>query len=333
MARWRLEFATGGQLSLQRGVTLVGRHPTCDVVLDDSTVSRRQLLLQTRVDGVELVKLGRQTVHCDELELDERSTLARDGDHIRIGGAPFARVRASASGEESACWLLSVDGGPRIQLTHTTFFVGSGEHDSLAVPGWPAATLQIHDVDLNVLVELSEAGKAMLSTEEAERFNVDGIVRIAANAGEQTLRVGGHELSFVHRASDPRTQATLDTAQSVVLRLDRCGRGGVLTIETEDDTHSVYLARLRFDLISALIRPPPPAAGGDYVAIETLCEQVWPEQPFKTEYDLNVLLHRLRQDLLRARLDITALIERAHRSGLLRAPIARDAKVIVEGEP
>jgi hypothetical protein len=281
-----------------------------------------------------LVKLGRQAVRCNELELGEESVVAGDGDCIRIGGADFARVRANVRDAHAVRWLLSVDGGPGIQLVHTPFVVGGDEHDNLGIPGWPAAALLLHDVDASVVVELGEAARTLLSSQEAEHFDADGITRIVADDGAKTqsLQIGGRVFSFVRSVQTPCTRTELDAKQPVVLRLARYGRGGVLTIETGEKTDSVYLARLRFALICALIRPPPPAVSGDNVSFETLCAQIWPGQSLKTQYDFNVLLHRVRQDLLRAEIDVTALIERAHGSGLLSAPIARGATVVVEGD-
>ena len=105
----------------------------------------------------------------------------------------------------------------------------------------------------------------------------------------------------------------------------------MITTVVGGEERSVYLPRLRFALLRALIAPPPPAAPGDYLDVESLCEIVWPGNHSKTEYDFNVLLHRVRRDLLRAELDVDALIERAHGSGMIRAPAAAEAEVVVDG--
>ncbi|MCA9658636.1 MAG: FHA domain-containing protein [Myxococcales bacterium] len=327
MPRWRLDFEAGGELTLRRGVTLVGRHPACDIVLDNATISRRQLLLQPRADGVELVKLGRQEVRCDGEALEEQVVIAGDGARLAIGGVDFATIRALADTPEEARWLISLDGGPALKLI-APFTIGGSPSDDLTVPGWPRAALRLHDTEAAVLVELADAASELVAAEDAARFDPDGFARLEPG---RPLLLGGHRLALVRSAAELRSSTLHDDAAPLTLRAESYGRGGVITTVVGGEERSVYLPRLRFALLRALIAPPPPAAPGDYLDVESLCEIVWPGNHSKTEYDFNVLLHRVRRDLLRAELDVDALIERAHGSGMIRAPAAAEAEVVVDG--
>lgn len=327
MARWQLHFATGGRLNLRHGVTLVGRHPTCDVILQNSAISRRQLLLHARHDAVELVKLGRQAVHCGDDELTDEAYSAGDGAAITIGGVEFATLRADARADAPPRWLLSVDDGPALPLGRGVLILGGGPADHLNVDGWPAAALRLHAVEAGVIVERRRDAAAALGDADDPRFDGDGFARLGPEA---PLWIGGRRLDVSPAQAHLRTSTALAADEAVVLHLEPYGRGGVLTIDRGGERRSTYLARLRFALLRALLVPAPPARPGDYLDTDQLCAAIWPDNQVKTEYDLNVLLHRLRQDLLRADFEVDALIERARGSGRIRAPIAGSATITVE---
>lgn len=306
-------------------MTLVGRHPACDVVINNSAVSRRQLLIHARADAVELVKLGRQNVYCNESELGEQAMIAGDGDRISFGGTKFAVLRRFES-ERSTRWLICIDGGPGLEVRTNGLVIGGRGHEDLTVEGWPPDALRIHGLDSGVIVECSAAARRLLSEREQDHFDGDGFARIDPDRG---LSVAGRMLSVLGTGSKLQA-STLLSGHSTVVRLESYGRGGVLVIESGGgEPRSAYFSRLRFALVRALIHPRPPASPGDYLGVEALCEEIWPDSEHKTEYDFNVLLHRVRQDLLRAGLDVDRVIERARGSGMIRAPIAVNAMVIL----
>ncbi|NVB36340.1 FHA domain-containing protein [Pseudenhygromyxa sp. WMMC2535] len=94
--RWLLEFETGYCISLRAGVTVLGRGSSCDVVLDDPAISRRQLLLLPRAEGVEVVNVGRQVASVDGQAIDA-PTLARAGGRLSIAGAPLGTILVQGS--------------------------------------------------------------------------------------------------------------------------------------------------------------------------------------------------------------------------------------------
>ena len=92
---------------------------------------------------------------------------------------------------------------------------------------------------------------------------------------------------------------------------------------------AVYLPGRRCDLAACLLQPPAPYAPGDPIPDEVLTPRVWPGGT-PTRSAVGVLLHRLRNDLVEAGLDGTALVERAEGGGATRFAVPAGASVTVE---
>ncbi len=328
MSGWRLEFATGDGLVLWRGVAVIGRSATCDVVLDDPAISRRQLLLQVASDGVMLVNVGRQVVHHNDQEIDE-PTLALDGDRIAIGGEAFAVVRAAPVIGGQPRWILRLDGGLAIKIRRAPFLVGGGAADDLTIDGWPSAALSLHDVGAGLVMALAPAASALLQGGEGAAFDDGGLARLTV--GER-VHVGGRSFSVIATGADLEGSTLLGggaTASEVELRICAHRRGGTLRIREGGRCSEVVLAKRRFSLVQALLCPQRPAMPGDFVAVETLCRVIWPDDPGKDESDFNVLLYRVRRDFLRAGIDANEVIERGRGAGVVRSPVAAIATMII----
>lgn len=326
MSRWRLEFGAGDQLALRRGVVVVGRSSACDIVLADPAVSRRQLLLHTTADGVVLANVGRQGVSHNGAEIEE-PVVAADGDRIGIGGEPFAVLRATEAGDEASRWILRLDGGVALKLRRTPFAVGGGPVDDLSVEGWPAAALRLHDVDTGVVVELGAGAEALLRAGERAAFDADGFARIAVG---DDFRVGGRRFAIVQGSAGLEGSTELHGVEPpVAVRLEAYRRGGVLSICRGGEATELFLAQRRFALLRALFAPARPAVAGELVPVDALCRTIWPDDPAKDESDFNVLLYRVRRDLLAAGIDADTVIERARGTGMVRAPLGATAAVIL----
>ncbi|NVB43303.1 FHA domain-containing protein [Pseudenhygromyxa sp. WMMC2535] len=323
MLRWRLDLEAGGGYVLPSGVTVVGRSSARDIVFDDPSVSRRQLLLHTRADGVELVRIGRRTTSCNGVAF-EGEHLAKAGDRLAIGGRVFASLRAVPADGQEACWLLRLDGGPAIGLPRRPFSIGGGAGDDLRIAGWPGGALRLYDVDRVVLIELSAA--QLLAMGERPRFDVEGLARLIP---DRTVSIGGHTLEIVATPPQRERIAKLDE-QPTALHLERYERGGALHLERGGLRRSVYLTPRRFALLRALVSPPPPLAAGEGVEVEALCRAVWPRDASKDETDLNVLVYRVRRALLLAGLDADEFVLREREQNKVCAPIAGHARAIVD---
>ncbi len=320
--RWNLELEGGGRVPLRRGVTLIGRSAACDIVLSDPSISRRQLLLSARPTGVEVFNLGRQPLSSDGHPVVD-GTLLGDGSRLCVGGLPMAVIRGAR--EAGSRWLLRIDDGPRLNLRGAPFTIG-GEADDLTLPEWPDGALTIHSTDSGLIFEASQTLLEALGSSERPHFDDDGFARTPTSDAGQIHCLGVRFTVELRSRSSPE-RTTVCAAAATLVQLERYAKGGVLTIEGEDAPTSVFLAARRFALMSNLMSPRSPAAPGDFVSVQNLCAAIWPEDPLKDETDFNVLLYRVRRDLLRAEFDLSALIERARGSGMIRSPIAARAKI------
>ena len=88
----------------------------------------------------------------------------------------------------------------------------------------------------------------------------------------------------------------------------------------------MYLPDRRCDLIAGLLQPPAPLAPGDLVPDDVVIGRVWANRA-QTNIELNTVLFRARQDLIKADIDGTALIVRE--GGSIRFSLARGATVKV----
>jgi DNA-binding winged helix-turn-helix (wHTH) protein len=123
-----------------------------------------------------------------------------------------------------------------------------------------------------------------------------------------------------------RTCASLATA--VVLY--PLPRGGRVVFTFHEGDRAAFLPGRRFQLVWALLAPPPPHAAGELVPNADLIEQVWDDNPaLGCRKDLNVLLTRCRRDLVAAGIAPGALIERAPGGGATRVRLAPGARVTV----
>lgn len=307
-------------------MVVVGRSASCDVVLDDPAVSRRQLLLHVTAEGVVVANVGRQGVSRNGAEVDE-SALAGDGDTIEIGGEPFAVLRRTAAEDGESRWILRLDGGLALKLRRTPFTVGGAATDDLCVEGWPAAALTLHEVDTGIIVELGSGSEGLLSGEERAGFDAEGLARVAVGGA---LLVGGRRFSIVQGGARFEGSTELGGLEPrSEIRLEAYKRGGVLSVGRGGEATEVFLAQRRFALVRALLAPAEPAVAGDLIGVDVLCGAIWPDDPSKDESDFNVLLYRVRRDLLRAGIDAGELIERARGAGMVRAPLGARARVVI----
>jgi pSer/pThr/pTyr-binding forkhead associated (FHA) protein len=74
----------GSRFLLDQPVTLAGRHPGCDIFLDDITVSRRHAEFRWESDEFQVVDVGSLNgTYVDRKPVD--SAVLVDGDEVQIG--------------------------------------------------------------------------------------------------------------------------------------------------------------------------------------------------------------------------------------------------------
>ena len=127
------------------------------------------------------------------------------------------------------------------------------------------------------------------------------------------------DASTVHDTGSPHPHGVI---------LDALPRGGRITFAFADGDRAVYLPGRRFRLASALLEPPPPHSAGDFIPDHVIVPLVWDDDGLVGgRQEINVLLTRLRQDLVAAGIAPSGLIERAPGGLATRVVLAPGADV------
>lgn len=301
---------------------LIGRGPSCDIIVSDATSSKEQALVRRGRGRLELHPLGRNPTLVNGEEV-ERSHRLENGDVIEVPGARFEVLLDAEPTERYSSWMLAV-GGARHRVPNRPLTVGSSDQDELHIAQLPPNALTFFTAGDGLLVEVTEEG-----------FQVDG----APLEPDEVHPVGrGRKVTWndvtleVVASTGLQETPTTHMAQLPILRkieFRYMPTGGELTVDYTCEVVTCQLSELRCRLTVALIQPPEPYTAGEFVPDEVILPLVWPRQPERSHYDLNTLVHRLRKDLLRAGLDPTQLIERARGGGGARVRVTRDVEIAV----
>ena len=293
---------------------VIGRDPSCDVVLTDPAVSRRHALIRTSSEGVELVSLGRTPVEHNGKPV-EKSQLLSDGDSIKVNELMFTvKVELPRPGKSSAAYRL-VRGRSSYGISHTPFIVGGGDSDDLILDGWPNTALRFH-LASGLFVEVL-SGDATKNGEPIELETLEELV-----VGDS---LGYHGVAFeIARGTEGAQTTIVGDANALPSRvvIEMLPRGGRVVFSMPSGDHTVYLADRRLDLISALVQPPAGYAAGDFIPDDVLRPIVWPRNPNVIRSEINVHLTRCRKDLLAAGLAGPRLLQRSPGGGATRLALA-----------
>lgn len=308
---------------IDAGGIVIGRSPSCELVLVDPKASRLHALVYADIDGPRLVALGRGRIYVDGAAVTRETKLSA-GARLELPGAVL-HVRSAEEHAErsSAGWVLGRPGGGFFGVSSYPFTVGGHASDDVQLAGWPDHALTLH---------LTQ-GRLHLSANAP--LDVDGVgydhgAVVPLVPGSQVVHAGrtlrviaGGELS------DAETQASRDSAAPVLphrVALEFLPHGGRLRLHAATDEHSVYLPGQRCDLIAALLQPPAPHTPGELLDDAILMARIWPSQE-RTRVDLNTLIYRLRRDLVRAGIDASAFIVRAPGGGGTQLGLAPGARI------
>ena len=114
MAALRLVPASGAPIEVGQDQVLVGREPTCDVVLTDGSVSRKHARLERRGRLWSVVDQGSANgTFVDSQRITE--TTLRSGQEIRFGSVTF---RVEIEGDEAAAATILTE-APEATVVHT----------------------------------------------------------------------------------------------------------------------------------------------------------------------------------------------------------------------
>jgi hypothetical protein len=300
---------------------LLGRDPSCDLVLSDKRASGRQALLRSTAAGLELHPLGRNPTEVNGVVMDRMHLLA-SGDVIEVPGGRF-QVEVEQDRRSDEVWLLRV-GGASHRIPSRALTVGCAPHDDLVVPDLPPGALTFFRAGDGLLLEVTEEGFTL----DGEPLEPDEVHPVGPN---RTLAWGPVHMQ-VDTGSSVSTPTTHLNQMPILRRLSfqYLPTGGRLTVDLTTQVIEVGLSELRCRLVVALMQPPDPYEPGEIVPDELILSMVWPRQPERSHYDINTLVHRLRKDMLKAGLDPTQLIERARGGGGARLRITEECVVEVE---
>jgi hypothetical protein len=315
-----LELPDGVRLAIKPGGLLAGRAPHCDIVLADASASRVQAIIFAGASGPTLSVLGRGATSVNDEPVAHDRELA-DGDRIALPGTE-ARVVFGSTPETTprSTWVVRGPGG-LFGVVRSPFVIGGAATADLRLDGAPPAVLRFHIAD-------------RLHVEAVTAIDIDGAPRPAGSLDEllpgAVIEAAGARFEVVAGGTlgEASTMTDLSHDAPTDVRLEFLARGGRVTVQWRGRESTVYLPERRCDLVAALLQPPAPFEPGDEIPDEILLPRVWPGKNM-TRADLNVLLHRARNDLLRADLDGAALLPRAEGGNATRFALAPGAFVFV----
>lgn len=311
----------GGRVLIGPESVLVGRGPSCDIVIADPRASRHHALFRLIDDGVEVILFGRLPLTVNGEERNATTTL-QVGDRVVCVGVTFVLVlvRSSQAPSPDVLWGVERSAGTLFRVTNSPFRVGGGSDDHLIVVPWPPTVLALNLVGNDLTLEAMRDGVTMdAALDPGECVHVRPGARV-------TYRSDSLRLMALPRDPQKVTDDVYGHVSPSGAELCFFPRGGRLTVRYGARALSVYLADRRCDLVASLLQPPPPYAPGEIVSDEVLLDRIWPQQ-HQGRVDLNTLVFRARKDLVKAGIDGPALIERI--GGGVRFCLAPGAAVSV----
>lgn len=308
-----LRDQSGVRVPLIGGSLLIGRAPSCHIVVQHPQVSRQHVLVVELAGGAQIVPLGRRPVTLNG-EVIDKPTTARAGDELAIEDARF--TLEVLAGERCDTWAVDVS-GTRYPIRSAGFRIGGGEDDDLRLPGWPVRAAVLFPHPSAVLAELHPKIELALAERDAGTMT--------ALARGETLRFAGLTLTI---ALAQEAAATLDVYPSPSeVSLEFMPNGGLLRI-ISDSVVAIWLPQKRADLVAALLAPLGGARAGDWISDDAIIPRIWGAES-ASRVQLNTLIHRTRLSLTAAGLPGPRIIERSPVGGSTRFRLTTSTRVSV----
>ncbi|MEX1362019.1 MAG: FHA domain-containing protein [Nannocystaceae bacterium] len=323
---WWLRLPDESKVRVAGAGVLIGRGLDCDVVLREPKASRQQALVHVTPQGPRLVAMGRSPTRVSGKEVDNVTLAA--GDRIEVPGLEMKVESEGAESEQpEPAWIMRVIGGSMFGVSEIPLTLGGGPSDDVRFDDLPPAALCFRSAQNRLFVELgmeAVVGRNPRPHAAGEVLPLDpGTV----------LVVGGHRLQVL-TSGRLHTEATLGpdayrvAAAAREVHLQRLPKGARLHVEVGDQHYSAYLTDECRELVACLGHPPAPHLPGDLIPDGVVLGHIWPTEA-KTSGDLNLLLHHLRRDLVRAGLDGDMLVKRAPGGGGTRLNVTERTVVRV----
>jgi hypothetical protein len=312
-----LDLPDGMAIRIGSAGLLLGRHRSCDVQLAAESASRRHALLRLGDDGVEMIVLGQQPIEVDGTSIATSCTLV-SGARLDLPGL-VCTVRIEDDSDAVADDFAVRYGNGSFPIRTSPFVIGGGAA-AIVVDGWPAKAIELHVAQATLCATLAEPG-----LHNASPLAAATLVELAPG---DTLELRGRLFSVERvRAGDATTVAASDSRIHGAV-LAPLPRGGRITFCFADGERTVYLPGRRYRLAATLLSPPPPFVVGEFVPDATLVPLVWNDtREGGAREDINVLLTRLRRDLVTGNIAAAAILERAPGGRATRFIVAPGASV------
>jgi hypothetical protein len=304
----------------------IGRQRDCEIVAADPSVSRRHALVRLTSDGAEVVPVGKGPIDVNGKPRDKPHELA-DGDELRLPGLVLdVRISAPRPDAETATgYVLERPRGGSFGVAHTPFVIGGGDTDDLIVKKWPAHALVLHLAQGELYVEV----RTGTATRNGADIADDTLVALVPG---DTLGYRGETFAIGYgRSRDTTTAVAATESLPTKVAIEMLPRGGRVVFSLPEGDRAVYLADRRLDLMVALVQPPDGYRGGELIPDDVVRSVVWPRKAGVSRPEINMLISRLRRDLLDIGLAGPRLLERAPGGGATRFVLAPGAEVVVLG--
>ncbi|MCR9115755.1 MAG: SpoIIE family protein phosphatase [bacterium] len=229
---------TDERIELQGAEPLFGRHPTCHIVLRETTVSRRHARIMRRPDGFYIIDVGSQHGTFVNNEQIEAATPLRDGDRIRISEVSMTFV------DDETGDMLGKD------ETESSSTITS-DLDASSID-WEGGDTNLR-LKLRALLEIIHNLGASLDVTEIFPDILDSIFRIfpQTDRGYILLTDGLSDELHVRamRTREDTTQNTVRISRTIAQRVMSDGRAMLSSDVVSDtrltDSESVYGMKIR----------------------------------------------------------------------------------------
>lgn len=249
-------------------------------------------------------------------------TRLKGGDVVSMNGITVTVDAPLHRNAPYSAWSVLRFGSNLIGINRPQFTIGGRLSDDILVAGLPPAAITLHTAQQSLLVELSEPGT--INGEELPSRYFQQVY-----PGDQ-LTLKNEHLTFYsdRKISADSTEIIAESLLPIKVTLTFKLSGGELQLEfIQDQTVVVELTEMRASLIAILLSPPGDYKPGELVPDDILASAIWPRQPGKGRTDINLLIHRVRKNLLKSGLNAYRILERARTGNATRFALAPQATV------
>ena len=298
-------LARGDDLRIRvgpHGVAL-GRALGNDVVLQDRAASQLHAIVHLGAFGPELLSFGRNGTRVNGVVVEGGAPLSH-GDRIDVPGESLGvEVDGKTNTDRAMFWMAARADGALYGLRRPVR-VGGGPLDDLVVSEWPPAALECNPVGGALVLQFgadAQIGGEHVAAGEMRLARVGDEVHIRGSV----VRLFGQahcasEATALHSQSNLPTDVVFSFLPS----------GARLTLSFDRGPATVRLSEVRARLVATLLGAATDGNAGAWVSDDVVISRVWPRNTAKTRVDVNILVHRLRRDLLKLGLNPFAVVER-----------------------